>query len=224
MNTDDLGAIDTVGILTDPVRRALYQFVVAQPEPVGREEAAEGAGVSRSLAAFHLDRLVTAGLLAVSFRRLTGRSGPGAGRPAKLYTRSAGEHSVSLPPRRYDLAAELLADGVEASKAARNAFAAAALERGRAIGATARRTRNPLADASAAVAALGYEPRIEGRSVVLANCPFHALAEQHVALVCGGNVALLAGVAEGLGGAVDVALQPAPGRCCVILKSKTKRR
>jgi predicted ArsR family transcriptional regulator len=81
-------ALDDVAVLADPVRRSLYSHVAAQPEPVGRDAAAATAGISRSLAAFHLDRLVEAGLLAVTYRRLSGRTGPGAGRPAKLYARA----------------------------------------------------------------------------------------------------------------------------------------
>ncbi len=109
----DLAAI---GSLQEPVRRSLYDYVVAQPGDVSRDQAAAGVGVQRNLAAFHLDKLVEAGLLEVTFRRLTGRTGPGAGRPAKLYRRSGAEHSISVPPRQYDLAAELLAEAVEARR------------------------------------------------------------------------------------------------------------
>ncbi|HEU5454429.1 MAG TPA: helix-turn-helix domain-containing protein, partial [Nocardioides sp.] len=107
--------VTTLGALADPVRRALYRFVSDQDEAVSREQAAEGVEVPRHTAKFHLDRLVDEGLLVTEFRRLTGRTGPGAGRPAKLYRRSAREVSVSLPHRRYDLAAEVLADAIERS-------------------------------------------------------------------------------------------------------------
>ncbi|MDQ3641298.1 MAG: helix-turn-helix domain-containing protein, partial [Actinomycetota bacterium] len=80
----DLAALAALG---DPLRRRLYRFVGGQDHPVGRDEAAAGVGISRSTAAFHLDRLVDDGLLDAEFRRLTGRRGPGAGRPAKLYRR-----------------------------------------------------------------------------------------------------------------------------------------
>ena len=92
-----------IAALAEPVRRELYEYVVAQQDAVGREEAAAGVGVAVHTAKFHLERLVQDGLLDVEFRRLTGRSGPGAGRPAKLYRRSDTEWSVSLPARRYDL-------------------------------------------------------------------------------------------------------------------------
>ncbi|MGW0855408.1 helix-turn-helix domain-containing protein, partial [Streptomyces sp. NPDC002690] len=79
--------IDAIAMLQDPVRRRLYAYVAAQGREVGRNEAAEATGVARTLAAHHLDKLTEAGLLASGSRRLTGRSGPGAGRPAKVYTR-----------------------------------------------------------------------------------------------------------------------------------------
>jgi predicted ArsR family transcriptional regulator len=106
-------ALDRLAPLADPVRRSLYAFVVAQPDAVDRDTAAAGVGVGRPLAAFHLDRLASAGLLDVEYHRRSGRTGPGAGRPAKFYRRARGlETTVSLPPRRYDDLAVILAEGV----------------------------------------------------------------------------------------------------------------
>src|SRR5215217_6979126 len=105
--------LDRLGGLVDPVRRALYRFVAGAGALVSRDEAASAVGVSRSLAAYHLDRLADDGLLEVSYQRRTGRSGPGAGRPAKLYRRAPGEITVSVPPRDYELAARLLAAAVD---------------------------------------------------------------------------------------------------------------
>ena len=121
--------------LAEPQRRALYRFVVERGDAVSKDEAAEAMGVARTVAGFHLDRLVADGLLTTEFRRLTGRQGPGAGRPAKLYRRAPGEISVSLPPRQYDLAAALLASAVnrsiEEGKPVDEALADAATARGR---------------------------------------------------------------------------------------------
>src|SRR5260221_9275138 len=100
--------LDAIGLLQDPARRSLYAYVVAQGREVSRNEAAEAVGLQRTLAAFHLDRLATAGLLDVAYRRLSNRSGPGAGRPAKVYRRSSAEHAVVLPPRDYASAASIL--------------------------------------------------------------------------------------------------------------------
>src|ERR687894_1828952 len=105
--------IPAVAALDEPTRRRLYDYVVRQPEPVGRDDAAAALELPRTTAAFHLDRLVDEGLLDVVFQRLTGRTGPGAGRPAKLYRRSDQHVAVSLPQRRYDLAGRLLSSALE---------------------------------------------------------------------------------------------------------------
>lgn len=221
------GQLAGLSALDDPVRRALYLHVASSPQEVSRESAAKAAGVSRGLAGFHLDRLVAEGLLQASFRRLTGRTGPGAGRPAKLYRRADRQIDVTLPQRRYELAARLLADAVDdrASEPARQALAVAARERGARLGqevraeAGARAGRAKLLDALvAALAAQGYEPEIVEGELRLRNCPFHALVSEHTQLVCGMNLALLEGVVEGLGVDWTVPeLAPRPGLCCVRL-------
>src|SRR5215217_4530619 len=131
-----------VASLAEPQRRALYRFVVAQVGAVSKDQAAQALGVARSVAGFHLDRLVADGLLTTEFRRLTGRQGPGAGRPAKLYRRAKGELSVSLPARHYDLAARLLAAAVDqATRTATpvdEALERVAVDRGRVLGEQAR--------------------------------------------------------------------------------------
>ncbi len=169
--TDEDSTFDVLGLLSDPVRRRLYRCVAAAPEEVSRDAAAEAAGVSRSLAAFHLDKLVEAGLLAVSFRRLSGRTGPGAGRPAKLYRRAEGEHAVSVPPRSYDTAGRLLAEVLGNAGLDRELQAAA-----RAAGAAQPDARAD--DVVAALRARGYQPFRDGETLRLRNCPFHALATE----------------------------------------------
>src|ERR1051325_6417038 len=110
--------VTSVAALGEPVRRELYRFVVAQPEPVSREQAAAGVGVPHHVAKFHLDKLEEDGLLDVEYRRPPGRRGPGAGRPAKLYRRSARPIAVNLPERRYELAGDILADAITAAQQA----------------------------------------------------------------------------------------------------------
>jgi predicted ArsR family transcriptional regulator len=127
--------VESIGALAEPVRRALYEWVVGQAAPVSRDQAAAGAGVPRHTAKFHLDKLVADGLLETEFRRLTGRRGPGAGRPAKLYRRSPREVAVTLPPRRYELAARIMAAALDRGGAP-EALAAAAADVGRRAGAT----------------------------------------------------------------------------------------
>src|ERR687895_2370041 len=113
---DDFASqVSGVGALAEPARRALYLYVAAQPVPMSRDQAAEGAGLPRHTAKFHLDKLVEEGLLDTEFRRLSGRRGPGAGRPTKLYRRSARQVAVTLPQRHYDMAGRILAGAVEAA-------------------------------------------------------------------------------------------------------------
>jgi predicted ArsR family transcriptional regulator len=222
--TSDVAA---VAALAEPTRRRLYDHVVRSSEPVSRDEASAATGVPRATAAFHLDRLVDDGLLDVQFQRLTGRRGPGAGRPAKLYRRSECTVTVSLPERRYDLAGDLLAaalDEAEASgEAPRQVLERSARRRGNELAAEARAVDDgalPRDVVLQVLEAQGFEPRIEdGDAVVLANCPFHTLARAHTDLVCGMNLSLLGGVLEGVPAAGLVAdLQPEPGRCCVRLR------
>jgi predicted ArsR family transcriptional regulator len=204
--------------------------VAAQPHDVSRDEAARALGLRRNLAAFHLDRLVAAGLLDATYRRLTGRTGPGAGRPAKLYRRSAARHSLSLPPRRYEVAARVLAEAVaDASPDVAAAACQAAERAGEAQGRARSELDPPLAAGSGvgaghrlrrALAAAGYEPYVEGRQLLLGNCPFHELVEAHRDVVCAMNVAFLRGMARGLGDPeAAVRPDPGPGRCCVTMRS-----
>ena len=218
---------DVAGIssLADPVRRQLYRFVCAQAQPVSRDQAAEAVGVARHQAKFHLDRLEHEGLLQSDYVRLTGRSGPGAGRPAKRYRRGGGELSVTIPPREYDLAGHIMAEAIAdtASTAApiTEALTRAAAAQGRAIaaGSDDSATSSDVRDRSLdLLAEHGYEPRPAGRTVLLTNCPFHRLARRHTDLVCHMNEALLAGFAEAIAPDLfEVRLDPGPDRCCVTL-------
>jgi predicted ArsR family transcriptional regulator len=207
-------ALAAAALLAEPVRRALYEYVAAAPAEVGRDEAADAVGASRSLTAFHLDKLVDAGLLTATYRRLSGRSGPGAGRPAKLYRRAEGERAVSLPPRDYPSAARLLAGVVEDAGLDRELQAAA-----RSAGAA---SAEPLGVEDILVRR-GYEPFHDGATVRLRNCPFHRLAQEFPPLVCGMNLALIEGL---LSTATDGAqwsarMDPRPDTCCVALRRRT---
>jgi predicted ArsR family transcriptional regulator len=216
-----------VAALAEPTRRGLYDHVIRQPRPVSRDEAAAALGVPRATAAFHLDRLVDEGLLAVGFERRTGRTGPGAGRPSKVYRRAACSVVVSLPERHYDLAGDLLAAAIAEADGSgdppRVVLDRCAHARGRELGEQAGPV-DPDPDRGGQDAVLrvlethGFEPRLDGDSVTLANCPFHALARRHTTLICGMNLRLLEGILEGLRSTRLVArLDPAEDRCCVRL-------
>jgi len=220
-----------VGSLGDPVRRGLYEFVAGSPGPVGRDEAAAAAGIGRPLAAYHLDKLVSQGLLTASYQRPAGRGGPGAGRPAKVYARSGSEFVVTVPPREYELAARLLAGAVEADRsgASRAALHGVARQFGTDLGRRGQAAEPGREDAPQsaedALRGQGFEPwHDEDGTVRLRNCPFHRLAAQHTEVVCGMNLALIEGLVAGLGATgLHPALDPQPGWCCVVLSTDTPR-
>ncbi len=216
--------MSAVAALDEPTRRRLYDHVVRRPGPVSRDDAAAELGLARTTAAFHLDRLVDEGLLEVVFERRSGRTGPGAGRPAKLYRRSGCEVAVSLPERHYALAGQLLAAALEEADRSGDSPRTALGRRAYAVGQDlAKAAAEGGADARAVALGVledqGYEPRVEGAGVALVNCPFHALAQEHTELVCGMNLRLLDGVLDGVGRTgLAAQLRPTPDHCCVRLE------
>jgi predicted ArsR family transcriptional regulator len=207
-----------LGQLVEPVRRDLYDWVVAQARPVGREEAAKALDITRALATFHLDRLAAAGLLEGGYRRLTGRVGPGAGRPARVYWRAGRDFSVALPERRYERVAQLFASALErvGDKSVPGPLEEAAHELGEQLG-TAERRGAPATRLAAALKAGGYEPVADQENTIrLRNCPFDALASAHRPLVCGTNLAIAQGLLRGSGATtLRPVLDFQPGLCCV---------
>lgn len=215
--------VTKLGTLADPIRRALYRFVAEQPGAVSRNQAAEGIEIAPHTAKFHLDKLVEEGLLITEFRRLTGRTGPGAGRPAKLYRRSRKEVTVSVPSRRYDLAGQVLADAVERAldgtpmdravvEASDNAARIV-------VTATATTAGTDLAKVAEVLDAFGYEPRIDGDPIdglTPGNCPYDRLAAEHRTLICPMNQEFVSGVVRHLGcaGLRVESVEPGDG-CCV---------
>ena len=196
-----------------------------------RDVAAEAAGISRSLAAFHLDKLVDRGLLKFEYARPEGRSGPGAGRPSKVYEPSDVEVEVSIPERHYDVIGKLLVDSILAEpgqKARVGAAAKVAAGEGLRIGEQIRaenRIRPPGTERALATAAdilrdRGYEPYpTEDGSLRLRSCPYHVVARHAPELVCGMNRAFIEGIIRGIGNqSLEVALEPTPGQCCVVLR------
>lgn len=223
--------LEAVGMLADDLRRGMYLFIRERARPVSRDEAAEAVGISRKLAAFHLDKLVEKGLLKAHYARLSGRVGPGAGRPSKVYEPTQTEMTVSIPSRSYDFAGRLLVKALERpsnSVSPREALRKTAYEEGFQVGREVRREQNLRSPGSKKTMQVaqqvlydrGYEPyREEDGALRLRNCPFHVLAQESVELVCGMNQAFIAGVLEGLGNrSMSTELDPLPGQCCVRVK------
>ncbi len=216
MDTSWDARVQAVAALEEPTRRRLYEYVVGRPEPVSRDDAANALGLPRTTAAFHLDKLTEEGLLATCYERRTGRTGPGAGRPAKLYHRSDREIEISLPERQYAVAGRLLAAAVEDAETTgsspRDAVNRRAREYGEALGRAAGGA--PLTEI---LAAHGFEPRPDKDGIALANCPFQRIAKEQPQLVCGMNLHLLAGLVSTLDIPYEARLVPTPGHCCVRL-------
>jgi predicted ArsR family transcriptional regulator len=237
MTHDDFAKrVAGVAALDDPIRRDLYLYVSAQSAPVSRDQASDALGIARHTAKFHLDKLAEEGLLDTSFKRLSERRGPGAGRPTKLYARSSRQLSVILPERHYDLAGQLLATAIE-NAAAQGSTPAAALKVvaaswGRQVADQARATAGPEPTSERLVACTcqtlaenGYEPHRSGGAIMLRNCPFDALAREHTELVCGMNLAILDAATEQLPEiSLAARLEPSPDRCCVVLESADDSR
>lgn len=220
--------LKSAGALADELRRHMYLFIRQQRRPVGRDEAAQAVGISRKLAAFHLDKMVERGLLTAHYTRLTGRSGPGSGRPAKVYEPSERDVSVSIPFRSYEVVGDILLDALESSRGTaspRDAVREAAFEQGVKLGKSTRLGRSRrLASRKAQIEVIteflsekGYEPfRDERGNLRLHNCPFHRLAQKSPELVCGLNHAFVQGLLRGLGvKSLAASLDPRPGECCV---------
>jgi predicted ArsR family transcriptional regulator len=217
----DTADVAAVALLGEPVRRRLYEWVSAQDHAVGREEAARTLGITRALAAFHLDRLTDAGLLEAGYQRLTGRTGPGAGRPARVYRRAKREIAITFPPRRYELAADLFADALQriGDGSPPGELIDAAYTAGERI---AGQSGGELVDV---LDRAGYEPAVsEDGTIRLRNCPFDALVGDHRPLICGTNLALARGIVDGVsadgadadGPDYQPRLDPQPGYCCVV--------
>lgn len=199
-------AVAILGALTDPTRRKIYELVTAADAPVSRDQVAAKMGLARQTAAYHLDRLADEGLVEVEFVRLSGRTGPGAGRPAKTYSRSASEWEVSMPPRRYLLAARILLEAVSAGRVSLEDMQTAARRVGIDIGGTG---------LDEALVETGYEPVVNEGEIRFRNCPFHALVNEDRSTTCQLNLALVEGMVEGSGDPRQPCLEPEEGYCCV---------
>jgi predicted ArsR family transcriptional regulator len=223
--TDNFGIeaqISAVAALKDPVRRDLYQYVVSQRHEISRDQAAQVLGITRAAAAFHLDRLVSEGLLEATYRRESERRGPGAGRPAKFYRRSSRQIHITLPPRNYELAARLLGGLLGSSSDERQS-----VNRARKLGVSLARSALDRAGRGrsralrfqilqALLQANGFEPKRRKRALQLVNCPFESLVQDCPDLICKANLGLMEGILRGLElRDLNAVLDCQPDECCV---------
>jgi predicted ArsR family transcriptional regulator len=226
----DRQAVAAIAALDDDVRGAVYEFARAAGAPITRESAAEAVGISRKLAAFHLDKLVAAGLLRARIEAVGARR---VGRTPKVYEPAGTDIAVHVPPREPQLLAELLVQAVLTERddeRAGESVLRVARERGVTVGADERTRLRPgrvgaqraMTLASAVLERHGFEPCRAAGGVRLRNCPFHPLAAAAPELVCGLNQAFVSGLLDGLhaDAAVDAVLAPSAGACCVELHAR----
>jgi predicted ArsR family transcriptional regulator len=224
-----------IALLADQLRQRLYRFVAVQPRPVTRDQAAAAVGISRKLAAFHLDKLAAAGLLETTEPDPASRR-PGPGRAPKAYRPAAVEVALTIPQRRYELLGEVLAHAILAdgpASSARHTARQLARERGQALGERVRTQRRlgrlgperALTVTGELLAGCGYAPARTAtqRQLLLLNCPFQQLARRAPELICGLNQQFMAGLLAGLRSRrVEAVLQSDaaadPARCCVVLQ------
>ena len=210
--------VSAVAALADPLRRRVYDLVAGSAEPLGHDAVAAALGVPRSTAAFHLTRLAAEGLLDAESRRLGERTGPGQGRPAKVYRRAERDTAVELPRRRYELAGHVMAEAIAAVGPERDAMLDALRTAAANAGARLAESAEDLPDA---LDRAGMEPVADGEDVVLGVCPFHALAEANQQIVCALNHSLVCGMAERVGDdPARVHLDPGAGHCCVRIRGE----
>lgn len=221
MNASSISSQDPdVAALADPVRRSLYRALIRSPAPLSRDQLVRLLNFAPSTVAFHLEKMVREGLLETESRKLGTRTGPGSGRPTKLYKPVVDEVSVSFPSREYELAARLLASAIEASmvtgEPVEEALRTIAYQEGQRLGLLAGSTEKALADN-------GFEPETDAHGLVLGNCPFHRLAKDHTRLVCGLNTSLLQGTLDACNDTrhrIEAAPESAP--CCARLTTATE--
>jgi predicted ArsR family transcriptional regulator len=226
----DRSAVAAIAALDDDVRHALYAHIRGAGTPVTREGAAEAVGISRKLAAFHLDKLVELGVLRSGFATGSVRR---VGRVPRVYEPADADIAVHVPERTPELLAGILVEAVvgtdesESDPQAQQAARRVAHRRGVALGRRARNDARPgrlgveraTALASEVLAAEGFEPYRVGPTVRLRNCPFHPLAATATEFVCGLNREYLAGLVEGIGADSRLVAELAPrtGECCVAI-------
>ena len=206
-------------VLDDPARRAAYLAVRTAGRPLTRAEVADEVGISVRLAAFHLEKLLSEGFLEATYER--DETSVGVGHPAKRYRPTGLELEVSIPPRRYDLAAEILAEALEAGSpdSPLESLAEVAGEYGRQVGRRAR-ARKGSSRLLTALSVIGYEPATSDNDVVLRNCPFRHVAQARPEIICQMNLAFVAGVLAGTQSrSLHAVLSPSAERCCVVVTS-----
>jgi predicted ArsR family transcriptional regulator len=204
--------------LGDPTRRRVFFMVREADGAVSKDQVADVIGIDRRLAGFHLDKLVDQGFVTAEFKRRTGRSGPGAGRPAKHYRLAADELTVSLPERHYDLLASLLlkAASDESGADRQDILDRIGYDFGFEVGLSevaAGRTRpgqegvNAVEQVVRLLSRYGFAAQSSGDGMIRAcACPFEELAFDDPERICGLDRAIWKGMLAAFDGAATLSV------------------
>jgi predicted ArsR family transcriptional regulator len=176
--------MDHLAAVGDPELREALLFARSHARPVTADELARETGLHRNVARSRLERLVEAGLLAISYERRTGRSGPGAGRPAKTYSVVPQLESIEFPADQKEPVAALLVDALVA-RAGDEPLREVGVEYGLALARAARlrpakRLETGFERVCDAVRRLGYQASLEhadehGAVIATPTCPLRPL-------------------------------------------------
>lgn len=213
----DARIADLTAALGDPTRRAIYVAIRESPEPMTTSRVAELFELHPNVARHHLEKLASDGWLIVSQRRASGKSGPGAGRPAKTYEASKREVSIHFSPRRYELLVELLMRVLE--RVAPQDVSRVAQEVGREYGKELAAEIGAPNDSgyaesvqavAVAMTGLGFsmDPDVDGQRLLTSHCPFGEAATDHPDVVCSLDRGIVTGLVGALGTSCDPVLIP----------------
>lgn len=215
---------DITSALGDPTRRAVYIAVREAAEPLTSTDVADLFDIHPNVARHHLDKLANDGYLEVDRRRQSGRSGPGAGRPAKCYSPSGKGIDLHFPSRRHDLLVELLvriverSGGSDAARVAEDVGREYGEELASEIGSPADAAYETAVTAIAkAMTGLGFEMSADpgaGR-LLTSSCPFGGAAAQHPEVVCSLDRGIVSGLFAGMSRPCEPVLHPDPHEACV---------
>jgi predicted ArsR family transcriptional regulator len=184
-----------LGALRDFTRRDILLRFYADHKARSVDEVAEAAGVHRSVAFDHLERLVALGYLESERRRGF------PGKPAKIYRLTAGPVHISHPMRRYDLLAEGLARGLQGlgdggTAIVRQSGRASGSKLGRPGARSTQAAIEPMIE-------LGAEYEVAGSKIECSNCLFAEVCRR-APVICGFHAGLLEGLLESSGLPVQV--------------------
>jgi predicted ArsR family transcriptional regulator len=180
--------MDELEAVGDPDLREALLFARGRPSPVTADEVAEAQGIHRNVARSRLERLVEAGLLETAYERRSGRTGPGAGRPAKTYAVVPSLDAIEFPARGYESLLALLLDELPVEGRADRLHAVGVAfgeQLARKAGLRASKTPARAFEAMCkAVGSLGYQTSLEeaderGAVISTPTCPLRPLVRAH---------------------------------------------